>query len=178
MKKLLNVPNILTIIRILLVPAFIVSALYWSRIAAVVLFIAASLTDWFDGYLARKNNEITNFGKFMDPLADKMLVTSALLCFVQLGWLPAWGAMIVIGRDLAVDGLRMVAASRNIVMAAGMTGKVKTAVTMCLIPLMLVFGELGFGPITVNSVSALIIVALNIISMADYFIKNGKVILE
>lgn len=178
MKKLLNTPNILTIIRMIFVPVFIVLLLYVSRIAACVVFVLASLTDWLDGYLARKNNEITNFGKFMDPLADKMLVTSALVCFVGLGWMPAWVAMIVIGRDLAVDGLRMVAASRNIVMAAGWSGKVKTAVTMVLIPVMLVFGEAGVGILTINNISALIIVALNIISMVDYFMKNGKVILE
>lgn len=178
MKKLLNTPNILTIIRMIFVPVVIVLLLYVSRIAACVVFVVASLTDWLDGYLARKNNEITNFGKFMDPLADKMLVTSALVCFVGLGWMPAWVAMIVIGRDLAVDGLRMVAASRNIVMAAGWSGKVKTAVTMVLIPVMLVFGEAGVGILTINNISALIIVALNIISMVDYFKKNGKVILE
>lgn len=178
MKKLLNTPNILTIIRMIFVPVFIVLLLYVSRIAACVVFVVASLTDWLDGYLARKNNEITNFGKFMDPLADKMLVTSALVCFVGLGWMPAWVAMIVIGRDLAVDGLRMVAASRNIVMAAGWSGKVKTAVTMVLILVMLVFGEAGVGILTINNISALIIVALNIISMVDYFMKNGKVILE
>lgn len=178
MKKFLNTPNILTIIRMIFVPVFIVLLLYVSRIAACVVFVVASLTDWLDGYLARKNNEITNFGKFMDPLADKMLVTSALVCFVGLCWMPAWVAMIVIGRDLAVDGLRMVAASRNIVMAAGWSGKVKTAVTMVLIPVMLVFGEAGVGILTINNISALIIVALNIISMVDYFMKNGKVILE
>ena len=178
MKKLLNTPNILTIIRMIFVPVFILLLLYVSRIAACAVFVLASLTDWLDGYLARKNNEITNFGKFMDPLADKMLVTSALVCFVGLGWMPAWVAMIVIGRDLAVDGLRMLAASRNIVMAAGWSGKVKTAVTMVLIPVMLVFGEAGVGILTINNISALIIVALNIISMVDYFMKNGKVILE
>ncbi|MBQ6755791.1 MAG: CDP-diacylglycerol--glycerol-3-phosphate 3-phosphatidyltransferase [Oscillospiraceae bacterium] len=174
----MNTPNILTIIRMIFVPVFILLLLYVSRIAACAVFVLASLTDWLDGYLARKNNEITNFGKFMDPLADKMLVTSALVCFVGLGWIPAWVAMIVIGRDLAVDGLRMVAASRNIVMAAGWSGKVKTAVTMVLIPVMLVFGETGVGILTINNISALIIVALNIISMVDYFMKNGKVILE
>lgn len=178
MKKLLNVPNILTIVRIALVPVFIACTLCGARVAAVVIFIAASLTDWLDGYLARRNNEITNFGKFMDPLADKMLVTSALVCLVGLGSLPAWAAMIVIGRDLAVDGLRMVAASRSVVMAAGRSGKVKTAVTMVLIPFMIVFGEAGIGVFTVSSVSALVIAALNIISMVDYFKKNGKVILE
>ena len=178
MKKLLNVPNILTIVRMVLVPVYIALALTGAKVGAVIVFIAASLTDWLDGYLARKNNEITNFGKFMDPLADKMLVTSALVCFVGLGALPAWAAMIVIGRDLAMDGLRMVAASRNIVMAAGRSGKVKTAVTMVLIPVMLVFGEAGVGIFTINNISTLIIVALNIISMVDYFKKNGKVFLE
>lgn len=178
MKKLMNVPNILTVLRMALVPVFIVTVLYINNIAAMVIFIIASATDWLDGYLARKNNEITNFGKFMDPLADKMLVTSALICFVSLGWMPAWVAIVVVSRDLAVDGLRMIAASRSIVMAAGMTGKVKTAVTMVCIPVMMVFGQAGIGILTVNNVCSLIILALNIISMADYFMKNGKVILE
>lgn len=170
----MNTPNKLTIVRMALVPVFIVLLLYVNRIAALVVFIVASATDWLDGYLARKNHEITNFGKFMDPLADKMLVTSALVCFVGTAQLPAWVAMIVIGRDLAVDGLRMVAASRDVVMAAGKSGKVKTAATMVVMCFMIAFSDIAW----LNIAGAAIIVVLNLYSMYDYFSKNWKVLLD
>ena len=169
----MNVPNILTIVRVILVPVFIVLA-FVDSIAALVVFIAASLTDFLDGHLARKNGQVTNFGKFMDPLADKLLVTSALICFVELGQIPAWVAIVVVGRDLAVDGLRMLAATRNIVMAAGWSGKIKTAVTMVAICVMLVFGHVE----AVNIVCYALILLLNVISLADYFHGNGKLLLE
>ena len=177
--KGINLPNKLTILRVILVPVFIFTLLYGNRWAALVLFIAASFTDWLDGYLARKNKEITDFGKFADPLADKLLVTSALVGFVQLGLIPAWVAMAVIGRDLAVDGLRMVAAAKSVVMAAGMSGKVKTAVTMVAIPVMMTpLGALGWGIFTVNNILCVVILILNLWSMLDYFMKNGKLVLE
>ena len=169
----MNVPNILTIMRVILVPVFFF-CVFWNSWAALVVFVIASLTDFLDGNLARKNNQVTNFGKFMDPLADKLLVTTALICFVQLGQIPAWAAIIVVGRDLAVDGLRMVAASRNIVMAAGWSGKIKTAVTMIVICVMLVFGEREI----VNQIGAGLILLLNVISLVDYFHANGKVLLD
>lgn len=171
----MNTPNKLTIIRVILVPIFLVCLLYWNNYVALALFIIASLTDFLDGHLARKNNQITNFGKFMDPLADKLLVTTALICFVQMGQLPAWVAIIVVGRDLAVDGLRMVAASQNIVMAAGWSGKIKTAVTMVSICVMITpLGEIA----AVNIVCAVLILILNVVSFADYFHANGKILLE
>ncbi len=169
----MNVPNILTILRVVLVPVFYLcfNLNCW---VALGIFALASFTDFLDGYLARKNNQITNFGKFMDPLADKLLVTTALICFAASGQLPAWVTAIVVGRDLAVDGLRMLAASRNIVMAAGWSGKVKTAVTMAVICVMLVFGSYG----AVNAVGAGLILVLNLISLVDYFHKNGHVLLD
>ena len=125
-------------------------------------------------HLARKNGQVTNFGKFMDPLADKLLVTTALICFVQVGQIPAWAAIIVVGRDLAVDGLRMVAASRNIVMAAGWSGKIKTGVTMIAVCVMIVFGEREI----VNQICAGLILLLNVVSLIDYFHANGRVLME
>lgn len=173
--KNMNTPNKLTVMRVILVPVFLVCLLYWNHYVALAVFIIASLTDYLDGHLARKNNQITNFGKFMDPLADKLLVTTALICFVQLGQLPAWVTIIVVGRDLAVDGLRMIAASQNIVMAAGWSGKIKTAVTMFSICFMITpLGEIA----AVNMVCAALILILNVISFVDYFSKNGKLLLD
>ncbi len=169
----MNVPNILTIIRVILVPVFII-CFFQNEYVALAVFIIASFTDFLDGNLARKNGQVTNFGKFMDPLADKLLVTSALICFVQVGQIPAWAAIIVVGRDLAVDGLRMLAASRSIVMAAGWSGKIKTAVTMLAICVMIVFG----GEELVNQIGAGLIILLNIVSLIDYFHANGKVLLD
>ncbi|MGM9521321.1 MAG: CDP-diacylglycerol--glycerol-3-phosphate 3-phosphatidyltransferase [Oscillospiraceae bacterium] len=169
----MNIPNILTIVRVILVPVFFL-CLYWNRYFALAVFIAASLTDFLDGHLARKNNQITNFGKFMDPLADKLLVTTALISLACFGQIPAWVAIIVVGRDLAVDGLRMVAASRNIVMAAGWSGKIKTAVTMVSICVMLVFHDIEL----VNIICSGLILVLNIVSLVDYFHANGKVLLD
>lgn len=169
-----NLPNKLTIMRVVLVPFFIVCLLYWNKYAALAIFIVASLTDWFDGRIARKYNLVSNFGKFLDPLADKLLVTSALVCFVQLGQLPAWVAIIVIGRDLAVDGLRMMAASKNIVMAAGWSGKIKTAVTMVAICLMMT----PLCTPVVNTVCVALILILNVVSMTDYFVHNGQLLAD
>ncbi len=180
MKDVMNLPNKLTILRVILVPLYIVSVFLISKYVAMGVFILASVTDFADGKIARSRGLVTNFGKFLDPLADKLLVTAALVCFVQLGQLPAWVAIVVIGRDLAVDGLRMIAATRNKVMAAGWSGKIKTATTMFCIPIMLIepLAKLGWGVFTVNNLCVLIILALNIYSMCDYFIHNGKVIFE
>ena len=173
----MNLPNKLTILRMILVPLFVVTILCWNRYVALAIFIIASVTDSLDGKIARKYNLITNFGKFMDPLADKMLVTSALLAFVQLGILPSWIAMIVVARDLAVDGLRMMAASKGVIMAAGWSGKIKTAVTIvCICTMMTPLGEIVLGKISINAVCAGLILLLNVISFTDYFSKNWKIL--
>jgi CDP-diacylglycerol--glycerol-3-phosphate 3-phosphatidyltransferase len=138
----MNLPNKLTILRVLLVPVFMaVLLLGWSKWIALAIFVIACATDFLDGYIARRDNLITDFGKFMDPLADKLLVTSAMLIFVQWGQLPAWIVMTVIAREFAVSGLRMIAASKGVVMAAGWSGKIKTAATMVCIILMLTPSE-------------------------------------
>ncbi len=174
--KNMNTPNKLTVMRVVLVPVYLVLFLYTDLwYAALIVFVTASLTDFLDGHLARKHNLVTNFGKFMDPLADKLLVTTALICFTAVGQLPAVVAIIVVGRDLAVDGLRMIAASQNIVMAAGWSGKIKTAVTMVSICLMITpLGDIEL----LNTVCAVLILALNAISFYDYFSKNGKILTE
>ena len=116
----MNLPNKLTVLRVLLVPVFMAVLLLWNRYVALAIFIVASLTDMLDGKIARKYNLVTTFGKFMDPLADKLLVLSAILIFVELGQFPGWIAMVVVARELAVSGLRMVAAA---IMTPGGAGR-------------------------------------------------------
>lgn len=170
----MNTANKLTMLRIILIPAFlgvlyaqIPDANYW----AMGIFLAASITDFFDGYVARKFNQITDFGKFMDPLADKMLVVAAMVWFVEIGQMAGWILFIVLMREFAVSGLRMVAADKGNVIAAGWSGKVKTAVTMVAIVVMLF-------PIseTVNLVCVGLILATTLYSGVEYFIQNRKVL--
>ena len=141
---------------------------YW----ALGIFIAASLTDTLDGYIARHYNQITDFGKFMDPLADKMLVVAALLWFVEIGQMPGWALLVVIVREFAVSGLRMIAADKGRVIAAGWSGKVKTASTMVCIVLMFLPIEPLF-----NQICLAVIVLTTIYSGVEYFLKNGDVLL-
>ena len=135
----MNTANKLTILRVFMIPVFLLvlyldvpNANYW----ALAIFVIASLTDTLDGYIARHYNQTTDFGKFMDPLADKCLVTAAMLWFVEIGQMPAWALLVVIIREFGVSGLRMVAADKGRVIAAGWSGKVKTASTMVCIVLM------------------------------------------
>ena len=166
----MNLPNKLTLLRIILTPVFM-AVLYWgfpgADYVALAIFIIASLTDMLDGKIARKYHLITDFGKFADPLADKILVTAAMLWFVECGRMPAWMLMIVITREFAVSGLRMVASDNGRVIAAGWSGKVKTASTMVCIVLM-------FLPIpaALNTACVAVIVATTIYSGVEYFMKN------
>lgn len=166
----MNLPNKLTLLRIVLILPFLL-ALYLdvpsAAYIALAIFIIASLTDMLDGQIARKQNLITDFGKFADPLADKMLVTAAMLWFVEAGQMPAWALLIVIVREFAVSGLRMVASDKGRVIAAGWSGKVKTASTMVCIVLM-------FLPIpeVLNTVCVAVIVVTTIYSGVEYFMKN------
>lgn len=133
----MNIPNKLTVLRMLLVPFFMIiyaiDGIPYNAAIAAVIFIFASITDWLDGYLARKNNLVTNFGKFMDPLADKLLVTGALLCMMDKGIVSLWVVMIILSREFLVTGLRLVAVSKGIVIAAGKLGKLKTVVQLIAI---------------------------------------------
>ena len=172
----MNTPNKLTLLRVLLVPAFVL-LFYWQfpahYLIATLVFVAAAITDAVDGHLARKNNQITDFGKFADPLADKMLVTAAMLWFVECGKMPAWALLIVICREFAVSGLRMVAAEQGRVIAAGWSGKVKTAATMVCVILM-------FLPIPafLNTLCVWVIALTTLYSGVEYFVKNLDVFRE
>ena len=145
------------------------------RILADVLFIAASLTDLLDGKIARKYNLVTNFGKFMDPLADKLLVCSALICLIELGQLPAWVVIIIISREFIISGFRLVAADNGIVIAASYWGKFKTVFQMTAV-ILLIFNIPSLALLT-NIVLAVAVV-LTVVSLADYIVKNRKVLTE
>ena len=177
----MNLPNKLTLTRIILVPVFMVFVSLtqigtedfnptWYLVAGII-FAAASFTDFLDGHLARKWNMVTDFGKFADPLADKMLVTAAMLWFVEIGQMPAWMLLIVICREFAVSGLRMIASDKGRVIAAGWSGKVKTAATMVCVVLM-------FLPIPpmVNTLCVWVITLTTLYSGVEYFVKNKDVI--
>ncbi len=169
----MNTANKLTLLRVIMIPIFLL-ALYldfpFHMIVALILFILASVTDFIDGYIARHFDQITDFGKFMDPLADKLLVTSAMLWFVEVGQMPAWALLIVIAREFAVSGLRMVAAPKGIVIAAAWSGKIKTASTMVCVCLMLL-------PIPgiLNTICVAVILVTTVWSGVEYFVKNKSV---
>lgn len=170
----MNLPNKLTILRMLMVPVFVVFMLtdlggQYSNLIALVIFVAASLTDSLDGYLARKNNLVTNFGKFMDPLADKLLVCSALLCLMELDRIPAWMVLIIIAREFIISGFRLVASDAGIVIAASYWGKIKTIVQVIMIIALLI--EFPYA-----MVIAWAAVILTVVSLVDYVAKNIDVI--
>ena len=176
----MNLPNKLSIARAVCIPV-IVLLLYirdpGCRIAAGILFILACLTDFLDGRIARKHNLVTDFGKFIDPVADKLLVLTTLIMLVHLGMMPAWVVILVLCRELSVDGLRMVAVTQGKVIAAGPLGKWKTACQMVLISIMLIL-DLSFSaswPVTALTV---IMVLLTVVSAVDYFIRNRSVLTE
>ena len=170
----MNTPNKLTLLRIVLVPVFVV-VLYlnfpYNNLVALAVFILASLTDLLDGKIARKYHLVTDFGKFMDPIADKLLVTAALLVFVDWHMMPAWVAIVVIAREFIVSALRLVAASNGRVIAAGWSGKVKTASTMVCICVML----LGL-PEVVDIICSAIILVTTAYSGIEYLVKNRDVL--
>lgn len=177
----MNLPNKLTMMRVVLVPVFMVFAAlshYGTAdfnaafmLTAGIIFAVASFTDFLDGYLARKNNLVTDFGKFMDPLADKLLVVSAMLWFIESGQMPAWAVLIVVAREFAVTGLRLVAVDNGRVIAAGWSGKVKTASTMVCICIMLLS-----IPAWLNTVCVAVIVVTTLYSGVEYFVKNRDVL--
>ncbi|EJT5938300.1 TPA: CDP-diacylglycerol--glycerol-3-phosphate 3-phosphatidyltransferase [Clostridium perfringens] len=192
----MNLANKLTLIRIILVPIFLVFIAYqdlpYGSVIATLIFIIASVTDQLDGYIARSRNQVTNFGKFMDPLADKLLVTAALISLVELQLVPAWAAIVIIAREFAVSGLRTIAASEGLVIAASWWGKIKTVIQIIAIVLLLLqvniinspgIKELVSGSnflrnffIYVPDIFLYLAVAITIISGVDYFRKNKNVI--
>ena len=174
----MNTPNKLTILRVIMIPFFVFFLLAdmgnAGKYTALVLFIAASLTDTLDGYLARKYNQVTNFGKFMDPLADKLLVCSALICLMDVGKLPSWAVIVIISREFIISGFRLVASDNGIVIAASWWGKSKTISQMVMIILMIAdFGGV-FG--TLETILLYVAVILTVVSMIDYIWKNRQVL--
>jgi len=161
----------ITLLRVAMIPVFMVVLLLGFNWAALIIFAVASLTDFVDGYIARHYNQTSDFGKFLDPLADKLLVTAAMLIFVQWGRMPAWAVMIVLAREFAVSGLRMVAATGGKVLAAGWSGKVKTFSTMVGLCVMMVFSV-----VWLDWAIIIIIVGTTLYSGIEYFVQNWAVI--
>ena len=175
----MNTPNKLTTLRMIMVPFFVFFMLVdmgrTGDIIALVLFCLASITDFLDGYLARKNNQVTNFGKFMDPVADKLLVGSAAICLTALDRIPAWVVVILIGREFIISGFRLVASDNGVVIAASMWGKVKTTCQMIMtIVLILHFDGVVWG--ILEQVLIVLATILTIVSLIDYIYKNRNVL--
>ena len=170
----------ITMVRVLMIPAYMVT-MYLSRgemnlwmLLSLAIFIIASLTDFLDGYIARHYNQTTDFGKFLDPLADKLLTIAAMAVFCEWGKFPAWALMTVLAREFAVSGLRMIASQKGTVIAAGWSGKVKTASTMVGLIVMMAFP--GFG--WISTIVMYMIVATTLYSGVEYFIQNWKCLWE
>ena len=161
-----------TLLRVLAVPiiwGFLYFENHWTCLAALACFILASMTDALDGVIARRSGTVTNFGKFMDPLADKILICSCMIILTGLGWIPAWAAVIVICRELAVTGLRAIAADMGIVVAADTLGKVKTTFQMlALLPLLLHYPWFGFNPAPIGQLMLYIALILTVLSGGKY----------
>ena len=180
----MNLPNKLTILRVIMIPFFIFFLLFKPneasfRIIAEVLFCAASITDMLDGKIARKYGLVTNFGKFMDPLADKLLVCSAMICLLSLGQLPTVAVIIIVAREFIISGFRLIAADNGIVIAASMWGKSKTVSQMALV-IWLIIMPLFKGQAAVIFANILICLAtiLTVVSLIDYLVKNKDVLKE
>ncbi len=169
----MNTANKLTLLRIVLIPVFLI-ILYWgfpfANWVALAVFIVASVTDFADGYIARSRNMVTDFGKFMDPLADKMLVMAAMCWFVQSGEMFGWVLALVLLREFAVSGMRLVAVEQGKVIAAAWSGKIKTASTMVCICLML-----AFDAAWLDMLSQIVILVTTLYSGVEYFVKNKDV---
>ena len=167
----------ITLVRVALIPFFMVFLLLhihggadWLRWAALATFVVASVSDFLDGYIARHCNQVSDFGKFLDPLADKLLVTAAFIIFVEWGRMPAWAVVLVVAREFAISGLRMVAANNGTVIAAAWSGKIKTSCTMVGLIAMMAFTTSS----VLNTVVTVVIVVTTVYSGVEYFVKNGK----
>jgi len=181
----MNLPNKLTLLRVILIPFFVLFMLAnifgFDKWIALVIFIVASLTDLLDGKIARKYNLVTNFGKFMDPLADKLLVCSAMIALIELGRIPAWIVIIIIAREFVISGFRLIASDNGVVIAASYWGKFKTTFQMIMVILMIV--QAGLLDLSINlswlniltSTIMYIALILTIVSLCDYLKKNWNV---
>jgi CDP-diacylglycerol--glycerol-3-phosphate 3-phosphatidyltransferase len=180
----MNLPNKLTLFRVILIIPFVILLLgghsipaisAYSDYIALAIFIIASLTDLFDGKIARKYNLVTNFGKFMDPLADKLLVCSALICLIELDRIPAWIVIIIISREFIISGFRLIAADNRVVIAASYWGKFKTTFQMVMVCLMIA----NISALSVlTQIVMWIALALTVVSLVDYLVKNKGVIFD
>ena len=175
----MNLPNKLTVLRVLMIPFFVVFMITPlaegnGKYIALALFCIASLTDMLDGKIARKYNLVTNFGKFMDPLADKLLVCSAMICFIELEKLPAWFVIIIIGREFIISGFRLIAAENGVVIAANYWGKFKTVSQMIMIILLLI--DLGGVFDILEQIFIWLSLALTVISLITYIWQNRSVL--
>ena len=177
----MNLANKLTVFRMILIPFFLLFFLTdftaHNRLVALIIFAVATVTDKLDGTIAKRTGTVTNFGKFMDPMADKLLVCSALVCLCAKGELPAWVVLIIIAREFAISGIRQIAADNDVAIAASPWGKAKTVAQMIMIILLLttgVFPEVNFFFLPDLLIYAS--VALTVISLVDYIVKNRKVI--
>mgnify|MGYP000241585719 FL=1 len=177
----MNLPNKLTMARVIMIPFFVFFLLWQNgenrtfRMIALALFIIASLTDLLDGKIARKYNLVTNFGKFMDPLADKLLVCSALICLIELNALPAWMVIVIISREFIISGFRLIASDNGVVIAASYWGKFKTTFQMVSVVLLILdIQALAF----VTTICVWIALLLTIVSLVDYIYKNHKILTE
>ncbi|MBQ4300336.1 MAG: CDP-diacylglycerol--glycerol-3-phosphate 3-phosphatidyltransferase [Lachnospiraceae bacterium] len=178
----MNLPNKLTIFRVLLIPFFVVVLLInpdnsINRYIADAIFIIASLTDMLDGKIARKYNLVTDFGKFMDPLADKLLVCSALICLIETRQVPAWVVIIIIAREFVISGFRLVASDNGIVIAASYWGKFKTVFQMFMIIVMVANID-NIVAYTLGQILMYIALVLTVVSLIDYLYKNKDVLKE
>lgn len=186
----MNLPNKLTIVRVIMIVPFIVFLLGgqagWfgenkmiADAIAFVLFVTASLTDLIDGKIARKYNLVTNFGKFMDPLADKLLVCSALIALVEMSRIPAWVVILIIGREFIISGFRLIASDNHVVIAASYWGKFKTTFQMIMVCMMILnVGRFWFPFQVLTDIIMWISLALTMISLVDYIMKNRDVLKE
>ena len=177
----MNLPNKLTILRVIMIPFFVAALLYDGganqnmRYVAAALFIIASLTDMLDGKIARKYNLVTNFGKFMDPLADKLLVCSALICMIELRELPAWMVIIIISREFIISGFRLVASDNGVVIAASYWGKFKTTFQMLMVIVLILDIQMPFFQI-LGTVLTYVALILTVVSLINYIVKNKDVL--
>ncbi len=186
----MNLPNKLTLMRVILVPFFVFFMLVdigygrIFRLIALIIFIVASLTDMADGKIARKYNLVTNFGKFMDPLADKLLVSSAIICLMARGMIPAWMVIVIIAREFIISGFRLIAVERGVVIAAGMLGKVKTVFQMAAVILLILsmvwkLNIFSFYPFSfLGRIALWAAVILTVLSLIEYFVENKDVLKE
>ena len=168
--KQMNTPNKLTLLRVIMIPFFVVFMLAdlgsWSKWAALIVFVVASMTDWLDGYLARRDHLVTDFGKFMDPLADKLLVCSALICLTDMDRIPSWVVIIIIGREFIISGFRLIASDNGVVIAANYWGKAKTVCQMIMT--IVLIADLGSGVYLLEQVLIYASLLLTVISLVTY----------